>query len=148
MWRVLPTHCVSRTERTARPVLSYYIMHYYLLIALLSVLTSLEPILDKPVSSPRTIERVERTRCALTAYMRAKGREKERKYQLKRALTSCVVIAQHRCTGSLYRNKKFNDTFWKAAAHFTIFEPRVASINSKSAATATVRVDSLKLWEV
>lgn len=52
-------HTASRTERT-RPVLSYYIMHYYLLIVLLSVLTSLEPILDKlGLSSPLTIERLE-----------------------------------------------------------------------------------------
>lgn len=76
MWRVLPTHCV--TERTARPVLSYYIMHYYLLIVLLSVLTSLEPILDKPVSSPRTIERRRTDRRALTAYKRKRAKERKR----------------------------------------------------------------------
>ena len=32
---------------TNQPVLSYYIMHYYLLIELLSVLTSLDPILAR-----------------------------------------------------------------------------------------------------
>lgn len=91
MWRVLPTHCVTHGTYT-RPVLFYYIMHYYLLIVLLSVLTSLEPILDKPVSSPRTIERVEPTVRFDSAHIRTRERngarkketkEKQRKYQLK-----------------------------------------------------------------
>lgn len=36
----------------AHPVLSYYIMHYYLLIELLSVLTSLDPILGEGSLAP------------------------------------------------------------------------------------------------
>jgi len=55
-------------------------MHYYLLIVLLSVLTSLEPILDKPVPSARTIERVERTvrfDSAHTGEREKKERERE-----------------------------------------------------------------------
>lgn len=50
MWRVLPTQRLAYA--TNQSVLSYYIMHYYLLIGLLSVLTSLDPILLRAATLP------------------------------------------------------------------------------------------------
>lgn len=85
-------HTASRTERT-RPVLSYYIMHYYLLIVLLSVLTSLEPILDKlGLSSPLTIERVG---LRFDSAHNEESRKRKRKYQLKCARRNCAALTSY-----------------------------------------------------
>lgn len=85
-------HTASRTERT-RPVLSYYIMHYYLLIALLSVLTSLEPILDKLGLSSSLI--IERVGLRFDSAHNEGSRKRKRKYQLKCARRSCAALTSY-----------------------------------------------------
>lgn len=89
MWRVLPTQAASRTLRS-RPVLFYYIMHYYLLIELLSVLASLDPILVEGRARPSLFLSLFGNNCSQRAIRVHQTRIPGRK-QIARLLLACMI---------------------------------------------------------